>query len=443
MRYSHIWSRIYGVPLLVHPEKAKVIEEVFRAHLVNDKAELMEEDGAGDPAPRAEREQQRRVIAYAGIGLQDRPDKPYALTKGRTAIVPLIGTLVQRGSFMDAMSGLTSYDMSATLLELALADPDVRAVMLEIDSPGGEAFGLVEFADRVYAARERKPVWAVANESAYSAAYWIGASAQRLYVPITGGVGSIGALALHVDQSERDKKQGYAYTIVRAGARKAKFNSHEPMDAPGQKWLQAEVDRNRDLFVEAVATRRGLSADAVYATEAELLTPPQALAGKYVDGIATLAEAVFFLEGGARPVTKSNGTRKLAAPLSKEIKMSETHVPVLNQVQVAEIEQRAAKAERERIRDILFCEEAKSRTKLAMHLALETETSAAVARQLLLQAAKDGAGNSQFRAAMSAIDNPKVGLDDAGDGEATRASAEEIFAARRADMARYAGRHQE
>jgi ClpP class serine protease len=436
MRFPHVWSRIYGVPLLLHPEKAKVIEEVFRAHLVKDKIELMQDDVGEDPSAKAEREQERRTIAYSGIGLQARPDKPYAITKGGTAIVPLIGTLVQRGSFMDAMSGLASYDMSASLLDRALADPDVRAVMLEIDSPGGEAYGLAEFADRVYAARKHKPIWATANEQAYSAAYWIGASAQRLYVPITGGVGSIGALALHVDQSERDKKQGYTYTIVRAGDRKARLNAHEPMDAPGLKWLQAEVDRNRDLFVEAVATRRGLSADAVYATEAELLTPPQALDGKYVDGIATLAEAVFFLEGGARPVTKSNGTRKLAAPLSQEIQMTDKNAPALNQAQVAEIEQRAVKAERQRIKDILVSEEAKTRTKLAMHLALETDTTAQVAHQLLLQAAKDGTGNNQFLAAMNGLENPRVGLDGARDGQATQASAAEIFAARKADVDR-------
>ena len=438
MRYSHIRSRIYGVPLLVNSEKAKVLEEVFRAHLVSDKTELMEDDREEDPHSKAEREQQRRVIAYTGIGLQARPDKPYAITKGGTAIVPLIGTLVQRGSWMDAQSGLTSYDVGASLLERALADSDVRAVMLEIDSPGGEGSGLVEFAGRVYAARQRKPVWAMANEIAYSAAYWIGASAERLYVPITGGVGSIGALALHVDQSERDKKQGYTYTIVRAGARKAKLNSHEPIDVPGRNWLQAEVDRTRDLFVQAVATRRGLSVDAVYATEAELLTPPQALEGKYVDGIATLAEAVFFLEAGAGLRTQATGTRSLAATLPKEITMSEQSAPALNQAQVAEIEQRAARAERQRIKDIILSAESEGRKKLAMHLAMETDTTAQAALQLLLQAPKEGAGNAQFRAAMGALGNPKVGLGDPDKDDVGRTSAAETFARRRAEAAKYA-----
>ena len=120
--------------------------------------------------------------------------------------------------------------------------------------------------------------------------------------------------------------------------------------------------------------------------------------------------------------------------------MSNENTPALNQAQVAEIEQRAVKAERQRVRDILFSDEGKARQKLALHLALETDTTAQAARQLLLQAAKDSAGNSQFRAAMNGIVNPKVGLDAPGDGEVTRTSAAELFAFRRNCVAQYTDR---
>jgi signal peptide peptidase SppA len=468
MRYPHLWARVYGTPVFMHPEKAKMIEEVLRAHLWGEsgKARLMEDDEE-DPRAKAEREQERRTKAYTGLSFQNKPEKPYAITERGTAMLPLLGTLVQRGSWMDAMSGLTSYDFAASLLERALSDPDVRAVMLEIDSPGGEGNGLPDFADRVHAAGKRKPVWASANEQAYSAAYWIGASAQKLFVPVMGGVGSIGALALHVDQTKRDQMMGLSYTIIRAGDRKARMNPHEKLDSTGLKWIQAEVDRARDLFVQAVALRRGLSADDVYATEAELLTPEQALAGRFVDGIATLVDAVQQLEAEAAKPGSTTGTRLNAGP-TKEISMSNAagekkHTD--EQLEAARVAARAEgkaegiaegkvagkaegategektgrtagiKAERERVGAILGCQEADGRAKQALHLALQTDTGIEEAKKMLGASAKE-AGSQLFAQLMAGQVNPKVGLDaDAAVSDKPKiSSASEIFARRKQEQ---------
>jgi ClpP class serine protease len=423
--------------------------------------QLMEDDGPS-PEERAASEHERRSRMYTGLELVRADDKPYALTKSGIALVPVLGTLVQRGSWLDSMSGLTSYDMVASQLDRALSDSDVRAVMLEVDSPGGEASGLADLAERVYAGRAKKPMWAHANEQAYSAAYWLASSAARVYTPITGGVGSIGAVMLHVDQSKRDANMGLKYTFIHSGAHKVDGNSHEPMNKDALSWAQAEVDRMRQLFAQAVSTRRGLSTDAVLGTEAALLTPPQALEGGYVDGVMPLVQAVTLLEAELRApgsTTSSSGTRtagqptkptlekeqsmKLATPAASAILAAlsiamdsvsdangaklESAIIQLTDPARAEAKAEGVKegetsgrqagvvAERARIGAILACEEAKGRGGLALHLALHTDTEAEAAKKLLAAAPKDAAGGT-FAAAMASLGNPKVGADAGSEG---------------------------
>lgn len=450
MAYPRLWSRVYNAPLLIHPDKAKVIEQVFRSHLIEGKSavSLMDDGPQESEQQRAERKHAERQRAYAGIDLQRADDKPYAITKSGIALIPVLGTLVQRGSWLDSASGLTSYDLVASLLDNALSDPDVRALMLEIDSPGGEAAGIVDLADRVYAARNQKPVWAVANEQAYSAAYWLASSAQKLYTPITGGVGSIGAVMLHVDQSKRDAMMGYSYTFIHSGARKVDGNSHQAISKTALAWAQSEVDRSRQLFAQAVATRRGLAAEDVLGTEAGLLTPSEAVDGGYIDGIGNFLEAISLLEGeiGSGSGARMAAGRYMQSNLAKENQMknatpaatlvlaalsismeavSDAHGVALEKMltehsQAAAAGARAeaekagkadgAKAERERVRGIVAHAEAKDRPELAMSVATETDLTVEQAGKLLASAPKQATGGA-LAALMAKIANPHVGVD--------------------------------
>src|SRR5262249_4909037 len=123
--------------------------------------------------------------------LADPTEPPPPAVRSGIAVVPIHGTLVSRGSFLDAMSGLTSYDAIRASLRAALDDPAVRGIMLDIDSPGGEAARVFDLADEIRAAAARKPVWAAANDMAASAAYAIAAAAQTVVVSRAGLVGSI------------------------------------------------------------------------------------------------------------------------------------------------------------------------------------------------------------------------------------------------------------
>ena len=156
----------------------------------------------------------------------------------------VIGTLVSRSGYLDAASGLLAYDDIGDAIAAAMDDPSVRGVILDVDSPGGEVGGLFDLVDQIRAIRSEadKPLWAVANESALSAAYAIASTADRLYVTQTGEVGSVGVVAVHVDESGADAKAGLAWTFVFAGESKVDGNAHEPLSARARATIQADVD---------------------------------------------------------------------------------------------------------------------------------------------------------------------------------------------------------
>lgn len=320
----HLASRLFGTPLLVHRAKLDVILAVLghRLDIQVPAADLTL------PPPRA------RPAGSPGI-----------------AVIPVHGTLVKRTAGLDAASGLTSYTAVAEMLDAALADPQVAGILLDVDSPGGEASGSFELARRVRAAAAVKPVWAVANDSAFSAAYAIASSAQRVVVSETGGVGSIGVIALHIDQSVKDAQDGYRYTAVTAGSHKNDFSPHEPLTDRARAELQAEVDRLYGLFVDHVAAMRTLAPEAVRATEASLFFGVNAVDAGLADAVDTLESALadfslFLSSRGRKPPQARAVTRTGAAHLSLEDEM-EDHEAVPEMIGVDQAAVLVAEARRE------------------------------------------------------------------------------------------------
>jgi len=262
MQLPHLAARLYGTPLLIARPKLDVILSVLGARI--GWPELSAALPAAPVTP--------RTSAAAPTGI---------------AVIPVHGTLVRRAMGVDAASGLLSYAEIEASLQAALADRSVHGILLDLDSPGGETGGCFELARQVRAASRIKPVWALANDSAFSAAYAIGSAAERLYLSETGGVGSIGVIALHVDQSAKDAQDGYRYTAISAGARKNDFSPHDSLSLEATAALQAEVDRLYGLFVQQVAAHRGLSAAQVRGTEAALYFGAQAVEAGLADALAS------------------------------------------------------------------------------------------------------------------------------------------------------------
>ncbi|WP_434517204.1 S49 family peptidase (plasmid) [Dechloromonas sp. ARDL1] len=325
---TYLASRLFGTPLLIHRPKLDVILSVVGQRI-----------GMADvPA-----------MPMMDMAAFQRP--PMASAPEGIAVIPIHGSLVKRSLGMEAASGLTSYGEISAMLDAALADPQVSGILLDIDSPGGEASGSFELARRVREAAAVKPVWAVANDAAYSAAYAIAASAQRLFVTETGGVGSIGVIALHVDQSVKDAKDGYHYTAITAGAHKNDYSPHEPLSGAAKTELQGEVDRLYAIFTEHVAAMRGLDLDAVRATEAGLFFGSSAMTQGLADGVqtleATLSQFHQFLSARNHSPSQVRGViRAEAAPLKKEMTMNEED-KVLETIGVDEAAVLVAEARRE------------------------------------------------------------------------------------------------
>ena len=312
----YLASRVFGTPLLIHPRKLEVILSVVgpRMGMVvpETSAQL-----AQIPPP-------ERVI---------RTD----LQVPNIAVISILGTLVRRTGAMDAASGLTSYASISAQINAAINDPNVDAVLLDIDSPGGEAGGAFDLADEIVSARSTKPIWAVANDDAFSAAYAIACSAERIYLTRTGGVGSIGVIALHVDQTQRDALDGYRYTAIYAGDRKNDLSPHLPLSNEASTALQTEVDRLYEMFVSTVATNRGLDAQAVRDTQAGLFYAGDAIEAGFADAIGTADDALRALamevQQRKSAIARSFGSGRemevsLPDPvLSKEKLMSQTSPP--------------------------------------------------------------------------------------------------------------------
>lgn len=204
----------------------------------------------------SEQEIQQRIGAVA---------KPQVRQQGTIAVLPVFGVLTHRASMMTDMSGGTSTERLGSAIRQALGDTNVSAIVLDIDSPGGSVNGIAELADEIYRARGQKPVYAIANSMAASAAYWLGTSASELSVIPSGEVGSIGVLAAHEDVSKALEVQGVKTTLITAGRYKAEASPYAALADEARAAIQERVDDYYEQFVGDVARGRGVKASEVKA----------------------------------------------------------------------------------------------------------------------------------------------------------------------------------
>ena len=290
--YPHLATRVLNTPLLIERGKAEIILGVLAPRLGLSIPDAVADMDFGDEGRTG-----HDAIAQPGL-----------------AIIPVHGTLVQRGDWMDALSGLSSYESLCEQFDAALADDTCLGIVFDFDSPGGEVAGCADFADHIYEARGGKPIWAVSNEAAYSAAYWLASACDRIWLTRTAGVGSIGVIAQHAEFSKAEQLAGIKVTPVFAGARKNDFSPHEPLSKDARAVLQAEIDRIYDIFGGAVARNRALSVEAVKNTEAGLYFGPDALTAGLADSVGTLGDAVAAMLAEVDPLKS-----KLEVPMTNRV----------------------------------------------------------------------------------------------------------------------------
>ena len=302
MDLAHLYGRVFGTPLAVAPSRLDavlgyLVHRFTGARPANPagadqraardaKAARHHADAARVPGfQMVAREDGALVLAAVGPSADRLPGRQIAL-------IQVHGTLAARSGVDADSESVTGYQQLAQQLRGALADPSVGGILLDVDSCGGEVAGLPEFAGELLAARDAKPVFAVANTDALSAAYWLACGAEKVFATPSASVGSIGVLAAHRDQSAKDTADGLKWTFIHAGERKVDGHAHAPLPDAVRARVQARIDQRYDEFAGHVAGARGITVAAVKATKADVLTADEAKRAGLIDEVGTFDDAV-------------------------------------------------------------------------------------------------------------------------------------------------------
>jgi capsid assembly protease len=258
--------RFLDVPLLLHPKVTVDLLERFRLRMLDPASFELDE-----AIPNARRMDDNQAAVRASYKMIN-----------NVAVIPVGGILVHGDpDFYDQIS----YAWLLELLRDAMGRNDARAVALQIASPGGEVSGLFEFADAVFESRGTKPIWSIVDDHAYSAAYAIASATEKIIVPRTGGVGSIGVVTMHLDLSGMMSNMGAKATFVQFGARKTDYSPFKPLSDEARDRMQADVDAVGEMFVDMVCRNRGLSQDKVRQTEAGVFMGKAGIEANLADAV--------------------------------------------------------------------------------------------------------------------------------------------------------------
>lgn len=271
--YTHIRRALAAVPWAIVPEALDFLIEVVDRR-IEDREPTAEEKAAA---------------------LQAAARPAPAASSGSIAVLPVRGIISNRIGSMQNMSGGTSAEALQNALNQLVADPHVSAIVLDVDSPGGSVLGIQELADAIHQATATKPVYAVTNAVAGSAAYWLASQASELVVTPSGLVGSIGVFSVHVDRSQADAQDGVKRTLIKAGRFKAEGSDMEPLTDEARAAAQSQIDVYYDQFTRSVARGRGVSlanARGAKFGEGRMVTAADAVERGMADRVGTMAETL-------------------------------------------------------------------------------------------------------------------------------------------------------
>lgn len=317
--------------------------------------------------------------------------KPFVFFDG-IAVIPVHGVLINR--FSESWGFVTGYNFIRAQLNAALADDDVTQIILDIDSPGGEAAGCPEIGEEIFQARSVKTITAVVDSDAYSGGYWLASACSKIILTPSGGVGSVGAISVHFSVKDFYASNGIEVTVLKAGDHKADGNPFEKLSAEVKAEKLQTLAEIRDIFATTVARNRGLDVKVIMDTEARCYRADAALDLGLIDAVLSSSDAVSSLLGELgddepeddteEDVTMTKTAEQIAAETAAA-QAAETE----RTNQIAAATQAGATAATTRISDILDSDEAKERPALAKHFAFKTAMSAADAKAGLAVAAKE------------------------------------------------------
>lgn len=408
-------ERFLNTPLLLDPQKAQVIYGVLQGRIAPEIAVTLTGDDidaeVDQPTPGATR--------FKGTRSRERGGYSVARRERGVAMIDVSGSLVNRGAWIGASSGLMSYEGIGAQIDAAREDDEIKAAILDIDSPGGEATGMFGIAQKVRQLAAVKPVIAVVNDVAASAAYGIACGANEIVISPTSFTGSIGVVMVHMDHSGELKKKGVKPTIFQKGANKTHGHPFGPLDSTATAALNKMMTILYDQFLETVEAGRGkrLDAAAARATEAGIFVGQQAIDAGVADRIGTFDDVLAELQTSARsgkPKEKVTMADQTPSPDAKGDDKTYTQAEMDAAVTNAKAE--GAKAAQTRISAILDSDEGKANATLAAHFAFKTEMEADAAVAALAAAGPaatpEASGDKIPTPEQRADGQPEMGADD-------------------------------
>ena len=379
-------SRMINRPLMLDENSADFI----RATAMKDRVTI--EDCR-------EQASQMWLDAYTGVR------KPYQVV-GSIAIIPVSGTLYNKVDW--AGYSFTGYGYITGLLEYASRDSEVKGVVLDIDSGGGEVDGAFETADKI--AAFDKPIIAFCTH-AYSAAYLLAAAANKVFVTKTGGTGSIGVVTAHVDVSKMYSDIGVKVTLMYKGKHKVDGNSTRPLPDDVKARIEAKLEEPYTLFVDSVAKNRSMESQSVRDTEALTFGADEAVRLGLVDGVSSFESSVQSFEAELNGINM--GIKMSNEPITVVKADAGNEAAQLNQQAVDTAKNEGmkvgAESERSRIMGILESDESSGREKMALVLCKQG-LSVDQAKEILASVPKTpvASASSSFESAMSSTPNPEL-----------------------------------
>ena len=287
----HVAARLFGEPLLIDSGKLAAILMGIGGRVVDGGIEMPGGVEAvdhwafsgGRPSDSLGRVGDPLGNRYEQAGLGNR----LLQRAGSVGIIAVEGTLVHKGKFVGQSSGETSYEGIQAQVGRAMRDPEIKGVVFEVDSYGGEVAGAFETARMMAALSRQKPTLAILTDFALSAGYLLASAARQIVMPETGAAGSIGALVVHADISEQLAARGIKVTLIASGAHKVDGHPAAPLPDEVRGRIQSRVDASRDLFATIVADNRAgrLTKAQALATEAQVYHGAGAVSAGLVDGI--------------------------------------------------------------------------------------------------------------------------------------------------------------
>jgi signal peptide peptidase SppA len=360
-----------------------------------------------------ENESPEAVASKLGRELQNTYN---ATERDGVAILPVTGPLFRYANIFTSISGATSYELIAKDFRIALDNPQIKAIILDIDSPGGEVNGVSELSSMIHEARGKKPIIAYASGDAASGAYWIASAADEIVVSETSALGSIGVVGMYRADDENNK------TIEIVSSQ----SPHKRLDVSsdeGRIRLQARIDSMADVFINAIARHRNIDPQTILSDYGggDVMIGQHAVSAGMADRIGSLEHLVTELSTSS-PSPQSEGIFTSTPKTQKEkLSMTPEELKANHPELVSKMTADARTEERSRFEGILGSEEAKGREKLAQ------EISAMEAKQLLSCASPDvKAGVSDFETAMAATKNPDIQPDNETPDDDVNATATRI-----------------